>query len=63
MAKRSLSIRIDNDVLDKLRYVAAYEGRSINSQIVYLIRDCIVKYEKEHGAIEVAEKKPKTDGG
>ena len=57
MAVKSLSIRIDSDMLHKLHYVAGYEGRSANKQILILIRDCIVKYEKEHGPIEIAEKK------
>jgi len=55
MAIKSLSVRIDSEMLHKLHYVADYEGRSANSQILILIRDCIEKYEKERGAIEIAE--------
>lgn len=51
MAKKSLSIRIDSEMLDKLHVVADYEGRSANSQILILIRDCIEKYEEKHGEI------------
>lgn len=51
MAIKSLSIRIDEKMLDKLHVVADYEGRSANSQILILIRDCIEAYEKEHGKI------------
>ena len=51
MAINSLSIRIDDAVLDKLHIVADYEGRSANSQINILIRDCIAAYEKQHGPI------------
>ncbi|MFR9252055.1 MAG: hypothetical protein ACLVKM_03055 [Oscillospiraceae bacterium] len=51
MAIKSLSIRIDDAVLDKLHIVADYEGRSANSQINILIRDCIAAYEKQHGPI------------
>ena len=51
MAIKSLSIRIDDAVLDKLHVVADYEGRSTNSQINILIRDCIAAYEKQHGPI------------
>ena len=40
MAVKSLSIRIDSEVLDKLHVVSNYEGRSANSQILKLIRDC-----------------------
>lgn len=51
MAIKSLSIRIDDAVLDKLHIVADYEGRSANSQINILIHDCIAAYEKQHGPI------------
>lgn len=51
MATKSLSIRIDEQMLNKLHYVAEYEGRSANSQILILIRDCIIQFEKDHGPI------------
>ena len=51
MAIKSLSIRIDDEMLNKLHVVADYEGRSANSQILILIRNCIEQYEKEHGKI------------
>ena len=44
MAVKSLSIRIDEEMLNKLHVVADYEGRSANSQILILIRDAIEKY-------------------
>ncbi len=36
MAIKSLSIRIDEEMLHKLHVVADYEGRSANSQILYI---------------------------
>ena len=51
MAIKSLSIRIDEAMLNKLHIVADYEGRSANSQILILIRDCIEDYEQRHGKI------------
>jgi hypothetical protein len=51
MAVKSLSIRIDEEMLNKLHIVADYEGRSANSQILILIRDSIEKYEEKHGKI------------
>lgn len=60
MAIKSLSIRIEQEMLDKLHVVADYEGRSANSQILILIRDCIEQYEEKHGMIELGgEKKSK----
>ena len=56
VAIKSLSIRIDEDVLHKLHIVSDYEGRSANSQILILIREAIEKYEEKHGKIETAHK-------
>lgn len=52
MAIKSFSIRIDEEMLNNLHIVADYEGRSANSQILILIRDCIEKYEEKHGKID-----------
>lgn len=52
MAIKSLSIRIDEEMLNKIHVVADYEGRSANSQILILVRDCIKEFEKEHGEIK-----------
>ena len=52
MAIKSLTIRIDDTLLDKLHVVADYEGRSANSQALILIRNCVREYEKENGEIE-----------
>lgn len=53
MAIKSLSIRIDEKMLNKLHYVADYEGRSANSQINILIRDAIENFESKHGEIPI----------
>ena len=53
MAIKSVSIRIEEEMLDKLHVVAEYEGRSANSQVNILIRDCIKEFEAEHGKIEL----------
>lgn len=44
---KRLSIRIDEEMLDRLHRVAEYEGRSANSLTLILIRDCVEKYERE----------------
>lgn len=53
MSVKSLSIRIDELMLNKLHVVADYEGRSANSEILILIRDAIEKYEEKHGEIKI----------
>ena len=49
--KKHLSIRMDGELHNKLQFVAAYEGRSISRQILYLINQCVREFEKEHGPI------------
>ena len=39
-------------MLKKIGYVADYEGRSINSHILVLIRENIKDFEEENGVIE-----------
>lgn len=56
MANKGLSVRIDETMLDKLHVVAAFEGRSANSQVNILIRQCIEEFEAKHGKIELGQK-------
>lgn len=49
--KKHLSIRMDTELHDKFQYVAAYEGRSMSGQVLYLLRKCVQEHEKEHGKI------------
>lgn len=39
-------------MLEKIGYVANYEGRSVNSHILVLIRENIKDFEVAHGKIE-----------
>ena len=52
MAVKSVSIRIEEEMLKKLAYVADYEGRSINSHILVLVRENIKAFEDVNGTIE-----------
>lgn len=52
MAIKNLTIRINEEMLNKLHVIADYEGRSANGQILILIRDCIEEYEDKHGEID-----------
>ena len=45
------TLRIDMDLLDKLGYIAKYEGRSKNKELEQMIRKRIAEFEKEHGKI------------
>ena len=46
-----LSIRTDQTLHDKFKYVAAYEGRSMSGQILHLIQTCVREYEQKYGPI------------
>ncbi len=52
MAIKSVSIRIEEEMLNKLAYIADYEGRSVNSQVLVLIRETIKAFEDSNGTID-----------
>lgn len=52
MAVKSVSIRIEKEMLDKIGFIADYEGRSVNSHILVLGRENIREFEAQHGKIE-----------
>ncbi len=49
---KHLGIEVEPDLHFKLHYIAKYEGRSGNGQILHLIRQCIREFESKHGPIE-----------
>lgn len=49
---KHLGIEIDPELHGKLRYIAKYEDRSINGQILYLVRQCIREFEEKNGDIK-----------
>lgn len=51
-SNKHLGIEIDPELHIKLRYIAKYEDRSINGQILYLIRKCIREFEEKNGKID-----------
>ena len=46
------TLRIPKILLDKLGYVAEYEGRTKNREIEQLIKKSVAEFEKEHGEIK-----------
>ncbi len=52
---KHLGIEIDLELHYKLHYIAKYEGRSGNQQILYLIRQAIKGFEKNEGEITVPD--------
>lgn len=52
MTVKSVSVRIDERMLNVLHCIADYEGRSANSQILVLIRECIEQFKAKHGQLD-----------
>ena len=46
MAIKSVSIRIEEEMLNKISYIADYEGRSVNSHALLLIKNNIKAFEE-----------------
>lgn len=56
---KHFSVEMDQELYDKLRYIAAEEERSMVGQIKYLVRQRIKEFEKMDGSIAVPELKEK----
>ncbi len=50
---KHLGLEINPEIHYKLHYIAKYEGRSANGQVLYLIRQCIQAFESKEGPIEI----------
>ena len=46
------TLRVPQILLDKLGYIAEYEGLTKNKEIEQLLKHRIADFEKEHGKIE-----------
>jgi len=51
--EKHLGIRINETLHYKLHYVAKFDGRSGNGEILYLIRQHIAEFEKKYGEITI----------
>lgn len=54
--KPQFVIRADQEVLDKIAYIAKENERNTTQEIVYLLKQKIKAYETEHGEIILPEK-------
>ena len=55
MKIRHLSLRIDDELLKKFRYISEFDGRSANNEILMLIKNCIREFEDKNGKIEIID--------
>ena len=47
------TLRVEQELLDKLGYIAEYEGRTKNKELEQMVKKRIRDFEAEHGPIEV----------
>ena len=49
------TLRISKSLLQKVQYMATYNGRSKNKEIAYAIKRMIRDFENLHGCIEIED--------
>ena len=49
------TLRVPQELLDKLEYIAKSEARSKNGELEYMIRKRIQEFEAEHGPIRLKD--------
>ena len=47
------TLRVEQELLNKLGYIAEYEGRTKNRELEQMIKKRISEFESEHGKIEL----------
>lgn len=50
---KSFCFRIDTELLNKLHYVSEYDGRSMSSEVLHLMKKYVKAYEDKYGPIEL----------
>ena len=51
--KSRYTLRVEQELLDKLGYIAEFEGRTKNRELEQMIKKRIAQFENEHGKIEL----------
>lgn len=47
-------LRIDKTIMQKMKIIAAFNGRSLNKEIEFQLRNSVAEYEQTHGPIPVS---------
>ena len=53
--QKNVNLRIADDLLEKLYYVAKSEGRTLNNQFLLMARNSVAYFEKTKGKIDAAK--------
>ena len=54
--KIQTGIRFEEEMLNKITYIAKKNRRSLNAQLEFLTQQCIEEYELENGEIRIDDK-------
>ena len=54
--KSRYTLRVAPELLEKLGYIAEYEGRTKNRELEQMIKRRIADFEAEHGTIQAGQK-------
>ena len=49
--KIQTGIRFEQELLNKISFIAKHNKRSLNAQLEFLVQKCVDKFEDEHGEI------------
>lgn len=47
-------LRIDKTIMQKMKVIAAFNGRSLNKEIEFQLRNFVTEYERSHGSILIS---------
>lgn len=50
---KAYTLRIDNNLMDKIKTIAKTEDRPVSKQIERMLKEQVEKYETEHGNIKI----------
>ena len=50
---KAYTLRIDNNLMDKIKTIAITEDRPISKKIERMLKDQVEQYENEHGNIKI----------
>ena len=48
-------LRIDRTLMEKIKFISAEHGRSVNKEIEMLVKQAIMDYEADHGEVPVSD--------
>ncbi|MBQ5312758.1 MAG: hypothetical protein J6K30_01740 [Oscillospiraceae bacterium] len=57
MSIKNVTVRIEETLMKKIRILSNYENRSINKQIVFILKQYILEYENQNDTIKTLENK------